>query len=79
MSHLSYVSSYFHCVFSTKERRPLITPPLRERLWPFAGGFARQNGMKAITPHGLRQSLFVGANISRPFGTCAPLNSRPQR
>ena len=45
---MSYVSSHIHCVFSTKERRPLIQPPLGERLWPFLGGIARQNGMKAI-------------------------------
>ena len=45
---MSYVSSYFHCVFSTKERRRLITPELRDRLWPFLGGIARQNKMKAI-------------------------------
>lgn len=44
----SYVSSYFHCVFSTKERRPVIPPDLRERLWPFLGGIARQNQMKAL-------------------------------
>jgi hypothetical protein len=31
-----------------KERRPRISLPLRERLWPFLGGIARQNGMKAI-------------------------------
>ena len=42
---MSYISSYFHCVFSTKERRPFITPELRERLWPFLGGIARQNKM----------------------------------
>ena len=48
MSRMSYVSSYFHCVFSTKERQPTIPPPLRDRLWPFLGGIARQNGMKAI-------------------------------
>jgi REP element-mobilizing transposase RayT len=45
---MSYVSSHIHCVFSTKERRPLIQTPLGERLWPFLGGIARQNGMKAI-------------------------------
>ena len=45
---MSYVSSYYHCVFSTKERRPLIPLPLEEKLWPFMGGIARQNGMKAI-------------------------------
>ena len=45
---MSYISSYFHCIFSTKEWRPLITPELSERLWPFLGGIARQNKMKAI-------------------------------
>ncbi|HOC54316.1 MAG TPA: hypothetical protein PKI20_01700 [Verrucomicrobiota bacterium] len=39
---MSYISSYFHCVFSTKERRPLIPPQLQERLWPYLGGIARQ-------------------------------------
>jgi putative transposase len=42
------VSCYHHCVFSTQERRSLITPVLRQRLWPFLGGIARQNKMKAI-------------------------------
>ena len=48
MRDLSFVSSYFHCVSSTKERQPTIPPALRDRLWPFLGGIARQNGMKAI-------------------------------
>jgi putative transposase len=48
MARMSCLSSNFHCVFSTKERRPLIMPALRERLWPFLGGIARQNKMKAL-------------------------------
>ena len=47
MSH-SYVSNLMHCVFSTKERLPLITPELEPRLWPYLGGIARENKMKAI-------------------------------
>ena len=50
---MSYVSSYYHCVFSTKERRPLIPPELQERLWPYLGGIARQNDMKAIEIGGM--------------------------
>ena len=50
---MSYVSAHFHCVFSTKERRPFITPELRDRLWPFLGGIARQNHMKAIEIGGM--------------------------
>jgi REP element-mobilizing transposase RayT len=34
--------------FSTKERRPLITPALQERLWPYLGGIAREHKMTAI-------------------------------
>lgn len=56
---MSYVSSYFHCVFSTKERRPTITPELRERLWPFLGGIARQNEMKAIEVGGVADHVHL--------------------
>jgi REP-associated tyrosine transposase len=45
---MSYISSYYHCVFSTRQRCPLIDPSLRERLWPFLGGIARQNDMRAL-------------------------------
>jgi putative transposase len=34
-----------HCIFSTKERSPMLNPELRERLWPFLGGMAKQNGL----------------------------------
>ena len=37
-----------HCVFATKERRPLITPQLQQRLWPYLGGIARENKMRAL-------------------------------
>jgi len=56
---VSYISSYFHCVFSTKERRPLIPPTLRERLWPFLGGIARQNEMKAIEIGGMPDHVHI--------------------
>jgi REP element-mobilizing transposase RayT len=56
---MSYVSSYFHSVFSTKERRPLMTPQLRERLWPFMGGIARQNKMKAIEVGGVEDHVHL--------------------
>src|SRR5258705_9232943 len=34
-----------HCVFSTKERVWVLNPDIRERLWPYMGGIAQQNGM----------------------------------
>src|SRR3954462_13151997 len=56
---MSYVSSYFHCVFSTKSRERLITSNLRERLWPFLGGIARQNEMKAIEIGGVADHVHI--------------------
>ena len=43
----TFCSLNIHCIFSTKERAPMLNPELRERLWPFLGGIAKQNG---ITP-----------------------------
>lgn len=45
---VSYISSYFYCVFSTKDRRPIIKPELSERLGTFLGGIARQNNIRVI-------------------------------
>jgi putative transposase len=50
---MSYVASYLHCVFSTKERRKLILPVFQERLWPFLGGIARQHHMRALAIAGM--------------------------
>ena len=59
MDSVSYISSYFHCVLSTKERQRLITPALRDRLWPFLGGIARQNQMKAIEIDGVEDHVHI--------------------
>jgi REP element-mobilizing transposase RayT len=56
---MSYVSSYAHCVFSTKDRRSLLTPPLRERLWPYLGGIARENGIKAVSIGGIEDHVHL--------------------
>jgi len=51
MSH-SYVSNLMHCTFSTKDRYPAIDSKLESRLWPYLGGIARENRMKAIAVGG---------------------------
>ena len=56
---MSYVSSHFHCVFSTKDRRPLIPLSLSERLWPFLGGIARKHKMKAIAIGGMPDHIHI--------------------
>jgi putative transposase len=60
----SYVSCLFHCVWATKGRRPRITPDLQARLWPYLGGIARENKIKALVIGGTTDH--VHALISIP-------------
>jgi len=52
-----------HCVFSTKERRQLITPDLQERLYPYLGGIARENRMKALSIGGVEDHVHALLSI----------------
>ena len=58
MAH-TFVNALFHCVFSTKQRRGLITPDLRERLWPWMGGIAREQGLKALAIGGVEDHIHL--------------------
>ncbi len=59
----SYVSSLFHCTFSTKERRAIIRPEWEERSWAFIGGIARENGMKPLAVGGVQDHVHVLLSI----------------
>ena len=58
MSH-SYVSNLMHCTFSTKGRCPVIDSELESRLWPYLGGIARENRMKALAIGGTTDHIHV--------------------
>jgi len=64
----SYVTNLMPCTFSTKERLLLITPELESRLWPYIGGIARENRMKALaiggTPDHIHALLSLPATMS---------------
>ena len=42
-----------HAVFSTKDRKPLITPDLRQDLFPYMGGIVRELKGKALLINGM--------------------------
>ncbi len=54
---MSYVCSYSHCVFSTKDRRPFITPQFRDRLRPYLGSIACENGIKTLSIGGVEDHV----------------------
>ena len=55
----SFVSCLIHCVWATKERRPLIQADVQGRLWPYLGGIARENGMKALVVGGVEDHVHI--------------------
>ncbi len=58
MSH-SFISQLMHCVFSTKERRPMITPELQPRLFQYIGGIARENKIKLLSAGGVNDHVHL--------------------
>jgi putative transposase len=50
-------------VFSTKNRAPLIVGDLRDRLWAFMGGIARENRMKALGIGGIDDHVHLLASM----------------
>ncbi len=55
----SFVNCHMHVVFATKDRRPLITPELEERLWPYLGGIAREHKMRALQVGGVADYVHI--------------------
>jgi REP element-mobilizing transposase RayT len=55
----SFTSCLVHCVWSTKNREPYLTLDVRERLWPYLGGIAKQNQMKALAISGVADHVHV--------------------
>ena len=49
----SFTSILIHCVWSTNKRQPVLSSDLRGRLWPYLGGIARENKMKALAIGGV--------------------------
>lgn len=51
MAH-TYVTNFIHCVFSTKERQPLIPADRTGDLYAYFGGIARSEGFSLIAAGG---------------------------
>ena len=55
----TYVSCYYHCVFATKQRAPLLSPEIRERLYSYFGGIAQQYHVGLITSGGIEDHVHL--------------------
>lgn len=52
-----------HIVFSTKGRRKLIAPEIRDRLHAYLGGIARDNDMKSLAVGGIDDHVHMLVSI----------------
>ncbi len=55
----SFSSCLVHCVWSTKDRARFLDSNLRSRLWPYLGGIARDNKMKALAVGGVVDHVHI--------------------
>jgi putative transposase len=55
----SFTRVVVHCVWSTKSREPSFHPKLRERMWRYLGGIARENKMKALAIGGAADHVHI--------------------
>lgn len=58
MSH-TYAANLIHCIFSTKERAPLIPPDRQEELWAYVLGIARNMNFKVLAIGGVTDHLHL--------------------
>lgn len=59
----SFTSCLMHLVWATKERRPMITEQVQARLWPYIGGIARENEMRALIVGGVADHVHALVSI----------------
>jgi putative transposase len=59
----SFTSCLVHCVWSTKNRAPFLDSNLRSRLWPYLGGIARDNKMKALAVGGVADHVHIPVSV----------------
>ncbi len=65
----TYTSLNIHYVFSTKNRTPILVGNMRERLWAFMGGIARENGMKARCIGGITDHVHLLVSMPTTLST----------
>jgi putative transposase len=62
MAH-TYTSLYFHLIFSTKNRQPLLSPQFRPRLFDYMGGILRHMEGSSLLINGIEDHVHVLASL----------------
>ena len=55
----TYTSLHYHIVFSTKNREAFLRQDIKQRVWSYLGGIARENDMKALAIGGIENHVHL--------------------
>jgi len=58
MAH-SFTGIYLHIIFSTKNRTRILSPELRDRLFPYMGGLIRERNGDALLINGVEDHVHI--------------------
>jgi len=58
MAH-TYANNFIHCIFSAKDRRPLIPVDRKSELYAYLGGIARGEGFSLIAAGGTNNHIHL--------------------
>jgi putative transposase len=58
MAH-SFTGIYLHIIFSTKNRTRMLSPELRDRLFPYMGGLIRERNGDALLINGVEDHIHI--------------------
>ena len=61
----SFGSLYFHLIYSTKNREPIITEDLEPRLYEYLGGILRNQEGKLVAAGGTKDHIHLLVSLSR--------------
>ncbi len=59
----SFTCLYFHIVFSTKRRQPILVDEIAPRIWAYLGGIARENDMIPLAIGGYHDHVHLVIRI----------------
>jgi putative transposase len=60
----THVSNRLHCIFSTKNREPMIPKEIQSRLWAYMEGICRNIGVKTFAIGGMEEHVHLLIGLS---------------
>ena len=69
----TYVSCDCHCIFATKQRAPVLTYEVRDRLYPYFGGIAKQHHIGLFASGGIEDHVHLLISIPATMSVSAAI------